>query len=107
MVLGYGVVVSCGVGHRCGLDPEMLWLWHRLAATALIRLLAWEPLYTLGVALKRQKTKKKRERERERDREGWNRRRYQVGTEIVEKQKRKRRKTGGKGISVMKPEFFY
>ena len=35
----------------------MLWLWHRLAATALIRPLAWEPPYALGVAP--EKTKKK------------------------------------------------
>jgi len=26
------VAVSCGVGQRCGLDPELLWLWHRPAA---------------------------------------------------------------------------
>ena len=36
--------VSCGVGHRHGSDPTLLWLWHRSAATALIRPLAWEPL---------------------------------------------------------------
>ena len=28
----------CGVGHRCGSDPVLLWLWCRPAATALIRL---------------------------------------------------------------------
>ena len=28
--------VSCGVGHRRDLSPLLLWLWHRLAATALI-----------------------------------------------------------------------
>ena len=33
----------------------LLWLWHRLAATALIRSLAWEPPYAASVALKRQK----------------------------------------------------
>ena len=33
-------------------DRVLLWLWHRLAATALIRLLAWEPPYVAGVALK-------------------------------------------------------
>ena len=39
---------------------ELLWLWCRLAATAPIGPLAWEPLY----ALKRQKNKnKKREKE--------------------------------------------
>ena len=27
---GSGIVVSCGVGHRCGLDPVLLWLWCRL-----------------------------------------------------------------------------
>ena len=36
-----------------------LWLW--LAAVALIRLLAWEPLYATGVALKRKKKKKKKD----------------------------------------------
>ena len=41
----------------------MLWLWHRLAATAPVRPLAWEPPYAIGVALeetKRQKKKKKK-----------------------------------------------
>ena len=28
--------VSCGIGHRCGSDLTLLWLWHRPAATALI-----------------------------------------------------------------------
>ena len=27
-------VRRCGVGHRCSADLELLWLWHRLAATA-------------------------------------------------------------------------
>ena len=39
-------------------DPELLWLWRRPVATALIRPLAWELPYAGGVALK--KTKKKR-----------------------------------------------
>ena len=38
-------------------DPVLLWLWCRPAAVALIRPLAWEPPYTAGVALKRQKLK--------------------------------------------------
>ena len=50
----------CGVGRRCGLDLALLWLWHRLAATAWIRPLAWEPPHAMGVALNRQKTKKKK-----------------------------------------------
>ena len=47
------------VGHRRGSDLALLWLWHRPAAIALIRPLAWEPPHATGVALKRQKTKKK------------------------------------------------
>ena len=30
------MAVSCGGGRRCGLDPELLWLWGRRAAVALI-----------------------------------------------------------------------
>ena len=44
--------MSCGVGQRHGLDPELLWLWCRLVAVALIQPLAWEPPYTMGAALK-------------------------------------------------------
>ena len=50
---------SCGVGHRHDLDLALLWLWCKLAAVALIRLLAWEPPYAPyapGVALKDKKT---------------------------------------------------
>ena len=39
-------------------DPALPWLWHRLAAVALVRPLVWEPPYALAVAPKR----KKRER---------------------------------------------
>ena len=52
--------MSCGVSHRCGSDPELLWLWRRLVVTALIGLLAWEPPYAVGADLKRQKDKKKK-----------------------------------------------
>ena len=51
--------MSCDVGHRHGLDPALLWLWHRPAAAAPIGPLAWEPPYAVSVALKRQKKKKK------------------------------------------------
>ena len=34
--LGSGIAMSYGVGHRCGLDLVLLWLWCRPAATALI-----------------------------------------------------------------------
>ena len=41
--------------------PELLWLWCRLAATALIRPLAWEPPYASGAAQRNsKKTKKKK-----------------------------------------------
>ena len=48
--------MSCGVGRRHGSDPELLWLWPRLEATAPIRPLAWEPPYAVGVALKSKQT---------------------------------------------------
>jgi len=51
--------VSCGVGCRRGSDLVLLCLWHRLAATAPIRPLAWEPPYATGVALEKTKTKTK------------------------------------------------
>ena len=59
-VKGSGIAVSCGVGRRHGLDPMLLWLWHRPVAIALIRPLAWEPPYAVGSALKRQKINKKK-----------------------------------------------
>ena len=40
-VKGSGVAVSCGVGCRCGLDPALVWLWCRPAATAPTGPLAW------------------------------------------------------------------
>ena len=54
------VAVSCGVGHRCSLDPALLWLWYRPAATVLIQPLAWELPYAKSAALKRKKKKKKK-----------------------------------------------
>ena len=51
------VAVSYGVDRRQGLDPTLLWLWHRLAAAAPIRPLAWEFPYAMGVGPKRQKKK--------------------------------------------------
>jgi len=41
-------------------DPALLWLWCRPAATALIRPLAWEPPCAAGAALRRQKKKKEK-----------------------------------------------
>ena len=54
--------MSCGVGYRHSLDPMLLWHWCRPAVRALIRPLAWEPPYAIGVAqemAERQKKKKK------------------------------------------------
>ena len=47
---GSSVVTSCGVDLRHGSD--LVWLWHRLAATAPIQPLAWELAYAVGMALK-------------------------------------------------------
>ena len=53
---GSGVVVSCGVGHRYGSDPELLWLWRRPAVgVAPIRPLAWALPKAVGVTLKSEK----------------------------------------------------
>ena len=49
--------MSCGIGHRRGSDPELLWLWCRPVAIALIQPLAWEPPYATGAAPQRQKAK--------------------------------------------------
>jgi len=35
-VKGSGIAMSCGIVHRHGLDLALQWLWHRLAAAALI-----------------------------------------------------------------------
>jgi len=51
--------MSCGVGHRRGSDPALLWLWRRPAAIAPIRPQAWEPPYATGAALEKTKKKKK------------------------------------------------
>ena len=47
--------MSCG-GYRCG--SQMLWLWPRPAAVALMQPLAWEPPYVTGAALKSKNKKK-------------------------------------------------
>ena len=52
--------MSCGVGRRRGSDPVLLWLWCRLAATAPIRPLAWEPPYAVGEAQEMTKRQKKK-----------------------------------------------
>ena len=44
--------------HRCSSDPALLWLWCRLAATAPIRPLAWEPPYAAGSGPRKAKRQK-------------------------------------------------
>ena len=47
------------MGHRCGSDPMLLWLWHRLVALALIRPLAWESPHAAEAVQEIAKKKKK------------------------------------------------
>ena len=53
--------MSCGVGRRRSSDPALLWLWHRLVATALIQQpLTWEPPYAMEAAQEKAKRPKKK-----------------------------------------------
>ena len=54
------VAMSCGVGHRHGLKPTLLWLWRKPAAVASIQPLAWELPHASSVALKKKKKKMKK-----------------------------------------------
>ena len=73
--------MSCGVGRRCSLNPELLWLWLwcRPAAAALIRPLAWEPPYAEGAALKRHIRKKDLDHEKNLARQRTGRGTFQTG----------------------------
>ena len=57
LLSGLGIQCCHELWCRCCSDPTLLWLWHRLAAVSLIRPLAWDPPYAMGVALKSQKKK--------------------------------------------------
>ena len=52
--------MSCGVDCRRGLDPVLLWLWHRPVGTGPMRPLAWEPPYAAGAALEKTKKQEKK-----------------------------------------------
>ena len=54
--------MSCGVGCRRHSDPVLLCLWHRLAATAPTRPLAWESPYAMGVAQKMAKQQQQQQK---------------------------------------------
>ena len=51
--------MGCGVGRVCGSNLALLWLWHRLVATAPIRPLAWGEEKE-----KKKKDKKKKKKKR-------------------------------------------
>ena len=51
--------MSCGVGHRHGLDPALLWLWRRPVATVPTGPLACIPPYATDAALKDRDQKNK------------------------------------------------
>ena len=59
--MGYGcsIAASWGIGPRCSLDPVLLWLWHRLAAAALIQPLTKETSICHKCGPKKEKKKKK------------------------------------------------
>ena len=52
--------MSYGVGFRRGSDLALLWLWHRLAAVAPVRPLAWELPFAFCGPKKQKKKKKKK-----------------------------------------------
>ena len=54
--------MNSGIGCRHSSDPMLPWLWRRPVAIAPNWPLAWEPLYVVGMALKRQNTKKKKKK---------------------------------------------
>ena len=54
--------MSCGARRRRNSDPALLWLWCKLAATAPIRPLAWDPPYAVGAALEKAEDKKKKKK---------------------------------------------
>ena len=49
--------MSCCIGHRCGLDPVLLWLWCRPEAAAPILFLASELPYASGILKRKEKEK--------------------------------------------------
>ena len=50
--------MSCGIDHRRGSDPALLWLWHKPAVTAPTWPLAWEPPSVEGCGPKKTKQNK-------------------------------------------------
>ena len=58
--------MSCGIGHRHGLDAVLLWLWYRLAAVAPILPPSLGTSICHGWGPKKQKKKERKQRKKER-----------------------------------------
>ena len=56
--------MSSGIGCRLGLDPVLLWLWCKAAATAPIRPLAWELPYAAEAALEKAKRQQQQQQQK-------------------------------------------
>ena len=58
--------MSRGVGHRCGSDLALLWLWRKLAETAPNGPLAWEPsmCHWCGPEKTKEKEKEKKKKKK-------------------------------------------
>ena len=56
--------MSCGVVRRHRVDLVFQWLWHRPAATSLIRPLDGESPHAAGLALTKDKKKKKKKKQK-------------------------------------------
>ena len=54
-----GIALCCGIGHRCGSDPALLWLWCRPEATAPMRPPSLGTSICRGCGPKKTKKKKK------------------------------------------------
>ena len=54
--------MSCGIDHRCGSDPALMWLWRNPVETALIPPLAWEPPYASGATQEKAKKQIKKKK---------------------------------------------
>ena len=63
LIPGLAQWASCGIGHRCGSDLVLLWLWCRVAAAALIQPPAQELPYAKDAALKRRKQTNKNKKQ--------------------------------------------
>jgi len=72
------MATSCSVGHGCGSDLVLLWLWRRLAAP--IGALARDLLYATGAALKeKRKTEREGRKEERKGKKGRNTGLYVTG----------------------------